>query len=303
MSGQRAARVGLRIDVDTLRGTRRGVPALLYILGMRRIRGSFFFSVGPDNMGRHLLRLLRPAFLRKMRRTGAARLYGWDILLKGTLWPGPSIGEQGGDAIRTAAAAGHEIGLHAWDHHRWQKKAAMMSAAAITRDVVRGCDVLREITGRAPASFAAPAWWCPPTALEALENFPFQYRSDCRGERPFYPLLPAGTPSQVPQIPATLPTYDELVGAGCSAEEYNAALLQKITPGGFHVLTIHAEVEGITCAAMFEEFLELAAARDITFCPLIELLREDELECCPLEQQSLAGRDGLLSWQGTAVGC
>ncbi|MGH8799643.1 MAG: 4-deoxy-4-formamido-L-arabinose-phosphoundecaprenol deformylase, partial [Casimicrobiaceae bacterium] len=43
--------LALKVDVDTLRGTREGVPALLDLLRRHRVGATFLFSVGPDHTG------------------------------------------------------------------------------------------------------------------------------------------------------------------------------------------------------------------------------------------------------------
>ncbi len=292
--------VGLRVDVDTLRGTCIGVPNLIDLLARHRIRASFFFSVGPDNMGRHLWRLLRPKFLVKMLRTRAASLYGWDILLRGTLWPGPVIGKRCPNPIRKAAEAGHEIGLHAWDHHRWQMALEKMDKAAIIAEIRNGYELLTDILGGAPQCFAAPGWRVTPEALLALEQFPFRFESDCRGRSPFYPLIDNQASGHV-QIPTTLPTYDELVGRQCTPETYNDYVLNMIRPDRLNVLTIHAEVEGIACLELFRDFLLKAKQRDITFSALGDILGESgKAEKSRIVSGTLAGRDGWLARQDGA---
>ena len=298
-------KIGLKIDVDTLRGTRLGVLPLARLLADRGQRATFYFSVGPDNMGRHLFRLLKPAFLLKMLKSNAPGLYGWDILLKGTLGPGPRIGRRCESIIRQTADLGHEIGLHAWDHHGWQARAAhpRKGKAEVTNQLTRGMTELQRILGRPVTTSAAPGWQAnADTALVKSGFTTLRYNSDCRGAYAFRPLLPDGTPSPQPQLPTTLPTYDELIGRnGITAATYNDHLLSLIAEASakspFQILCIHAEAEGLACHPLFRDFLTKALAASHTFCPLEDLLPADPatLPVARLDLHPVPGREGTLA--------
>jgi len=289
---------GLRIDVDTYRGTRLGVPRLLEILAKHKVRATFYFTLGPDNMGRHLWRLLKPAFLLKMLKSKAASLYGWDILLRGTLWPGPVIADAHAAIIKQTADAGHEIGVHAWDHHRWQRHVDNMRDDEIAKEIQLAFTKLENIIGYPPKTSAAAGWKCPQSAAVVKENFAFDYNSDCRGDSIFIPCI--NDRRLTVQVPVTLPTYDEVIGRnGVDNGNYNDYLLQQLAPGKLNVYTIHAEVEGIVCADLFDEFIAQSIRNNIHWDTLRSLLPVDSssLPLYGLQQKSLPGREGSLCQQ------
>jgi len=291
-------KIGLRIDVDTLRGTRDGVPSLCRLLEAHGIRATFFFSVGPDNMGRHLWRLVRPRFLVKMLRSHAAGLYGWDILVRGTLWPGTVIGKRQGDCLRLAAAAGHEMGFHAWDHYTWQAHIARMSPEIIRASLERGVDLMTTIVGAPPTCSAAPGWRCTEAVLREKERFPFAFNSDCRGPTVFRPVV-AGLLLNQPQVPVTLPTFDEVIGRpGVTMETYNDYILGLIRPGRLNVFTVHAEVEGILCRDLFAQFVQKARALGHEFTTLGTLLADTSvIPAGHMAAGTIPGRDGWVAVQ------
>ena len=292
--------IALRIDVDTYRGTREGVPRLLDILAHEGIKATFFLSVGPDNMGRHLWRLLKPKFLMKMLRSNAASLYGWDILFAGTLWPGRLMGKGLAPVMRRIVDAGHEVGLHAWDHHAWQACSGRWSVERQWRELQRGVDVLEQIIGEKITCSAVPGWRSNPLTVEAKERFGFRYNSDCRGERIFRPQLNDGR-AGTPQIPVDLPTFDEVIGRETDSAHFNGYILEKLRSATLGVYTIHAEVEGIAMASEFSALIHAMGQNGMAFVPQGTLLPDDlnTLPTGPLTTGPLPGREG---WVGLGLG-
>ena len=92
--------LALKIDVDTLRGTRLGVPALVTALKRHQAGATFLFSLGPDHTGRAIKRVFRKGFLGKVKRTSVVSHYGFPTLLYGTVLPGPDIGKRCADIFR-----------------------------------------------------------------------------------------------------------------------------------------------------------------------------------------------------------
>ncbi|MFH1629996.1 MAG: 4-deoxy-4-formamido-L-arabinose-phosphoundecaprenol deformylase, partial [Pseudomonadota bacterium] len=139
---------------------------------------------------------------------------------------------------------------------------------------------------------------CTDIVLLEKTKFPFTYNSDCRGETIFYPLI-RGEVLRQPQIPVTLPTYDEVIGhKGISENNYNEYMLSLIRPEKLNVLTVHAEVEGIACLEMFNRFLKMAHSAGANFVPLGELLTDSqEVKHSTIAAREIPGREGWASCQ------
>jgi peptidoglycan/xylan/chitin deacetylase (PgdA/CDA1 family) len=261
--------LGLKVDVCTYAGLRDGVPNLLRLLDRHGVRASFFVALGPDTTGRAILRVLRPGFLAKVRRTRALRNYGLRTILSGTLLPPRHMGRGLAPTLRTVVAAGHELAMHGYDHRRWQDCVHRMDDHAVREEIRRAVAAYREVTGRPPRGFGAPGWQVSQASLLLLEEADLAYASDTRGMQPFFPQV-AGRRLRTLQLPTTFPTLDEVLGLDDPGGEGYAARVRRELPGrSWSVLTLHAEMEGVGFQAEADR--------------LLTMLRRDGAACLPLE--------------------
>lgn len=294
--------IALKIDVDTLRGTREGVPALVRALQQAGAGATFLFSLGPDNTGRAIRRVFRKGFIGKVSRTSVLEHYGLRTLLYGTLLPGPDIGERAGGEMRAVRDAGFEVGIHCYDHVAWQDFVARRDAAWTEKQMQRAVERFKSVFGTAAQAHGAAGWQMNEAALALEEQFGFAYASDTRGTAPFLPLI--GTRrSRVPQLPTTLPTLDELIGLdGVTADNAHQVLLARThaAAGDSQVFTLHAELEGMKLLPVLARLLAgwLAQGHElVSLGTLCSTLDTDSLPACTVRAGTVPGRSGSLACQ------
>lgn len=296
-------RLALKIDVDTLRGTREGVPRLALLLRKHGICATFLFSLGPDHTGRAIKRVFRRGFLGKVRRTSVVKHYGVKTLLYGTLLPGPDIGRRAADVLQGVRDDGHETGVHCWDHIRWQDGVAHADAQWTLDEMRRACERYTDIMREPPRTHGAAGWQMNVHAMRFTQRLGFDYCSDGRGTHPHLPVWNAEL-VRCPQFPTTLPTLDEMIGIdGVTEDNVAAHLLERTrdSSAGDQVFTLHAELEGMRLAPAFEQLLVGWKAQGWTLVPtraLFEVVEPMALPRCETGPGAIPGRTGTLLVQG-----
>ena len=293
--------ISLRVDVDTLEGSLAGIPRLLGMLDRHRMRASFYFSFGPDNSGKAIRRVFRKGFLAKMQRTNGPKLYGLRTMLYGTLLPAPTIWKRAAAEMRAAREAGHEVGIHGWDHVQYHDLLDRKSRAWLEDWFARAHEAFAAVFGEPAKGAVSPAWRCNDATLEIQDRYGLDYAGDCRGRAPFYPTI-GGRTLKTLQIPTTLPTLDELLGLeGRSPAQANAEVLDLVREDALNVYALHTEVEGGALRDTFDAFLGGLQDRGVearTHADWLPILLAGNPPAKPILRREIPGRPGWVSIEG-----
>jgi undecaprenyl phosphate-alpha-L-ara4FN deformylase len=237
----------------------------------------------------------------KVRRTSVLKHYGLRTLLYGTLLPGPHIGRRCRPLMQHIAERGFEVGVHTYDHVKWQDGVAAASEPWTRRELLLARDQFAQVFGRYPRVHGAAGWQVNRFVPELQRQLGFEYASDSRGFAPFLPVIDGRT-VEVPQLPTTLPTLDELIGRPDLAGEDPIDHLLRLTAGsaGDHVYTLHAELEGGLYAGPFERLLRAWRSRGAQLLDLASYAATLDFKSLPryaLAEGTVAGRSGTLACQ------
>jgi undecaprenyl phosphate-alpha-L-ara4FN deformylase len=300
----------LKIDVDTYRGTREGVPNLVRTLRAHGAGATFLFSLGPDHTGWAMRRALRPGFFQKVSRTSVVEHYGFKTLMYGVLLPGPDIGAKTAGEMRAVRDAGFECGIHTWDHVYWQDNVRARDAGWTDAIMKKSEQRYTQVFGEAPHTHGAAGWQMNVHAFARHDAVGYRYASDGRAQLRDDGALadPDAGPYRFPglaciQMPTTLPTLDELLGReidGTVLTEANiAAHILKLTAGATrdHVYTLHAELEGQKLAPIFEQLLsgwKVQGYQLASMADYYEKIKATPLPEHPVQWGEVPGRSGEL---------
>jgi undecaprenyl phosphate-alpha-L-ara4FN deformylase len=295
-------RLALKVDADTDRGTRIGIANLVEDCREFRATACFLFSLGPDQTGRAITRVLRPGFFSKVSRTSVVQIYGVRTLLNGTLLPAPQIGRRNAAAILAVRDAGFEVGIHCNNHYKWQDHLADMDLAAVRAEFGAARKEFSRIFGSEAMTAGAPGWQSDAQSRRVYDEAGLLYSSDTRGTHPFFPRI-AGTVFHTLEIPSTLPTLDELMGRPQFPDPAIAGhLMSLLRPDRLNVFTLHAEIEGMGRRGIFRELLAACRKSGVEFVRLegeAQRLLADRgaIPVCDQEMAPIDGRSGLVATQ------
>lgn len=295
-----ALRLALKVDVDTDRGTRIGVPNLVDDCLRVGAPACFLFSLGPDQTGRAITRVLRPGFFKKVSRTSVVQIYGVRTLLNGTLLPPPHIGRRNAAVMRRVQDAGFEVGIHCYNHYRWQDYVHKLPLEKVRAEFIAARAEFLRIFGHEARTAGAAGWQSNAKSREVYDEASLLYASDTRGGPAFFPRVD-GKVFKTLEIPSTLPTFDELMGRPEFPDERIVAhfmsLLRDDQP---NVFTLHAEIEGMGRRTLFQDLLRACEQRGVEFIRMDELAKEllANRAAIPVRDQvqgTVDGRSGLVA--------
>lgn len=228
----------LRIDLDTRKCIKEGLPKLLDLLRELDIKASFYVPIGGESNVFEIIKNRGGVY-----EKGISKLGFFEKVL--TVAMPQDFLKKYRKLLMRIIDDGHELGVHGWKHREWTHSLGKLDLDDRFKKII---SKYNELTGKKPASFAAPGFNTNENALKALDRYGFLVASDLPGEKPFHPTV-NGVKLKHLQVPVNirkgnLPIIEHYTLQGLSDKDIVKAVCSDISDRNYVVMYGHGALEG-----------------------------------------------------------
>jgi undecaprenyl phosphate-alpha-L-ara4FN deformylase len=235
----------LRIDIESDKGIREGLPKLLDLLKKYKIKASFYIVMAGESNVLDIIRYrkkLGSAAERKIKIFSTFEKIRMLLLPRDFVITNEAI-------LKRILEEGHELGLHGWKHRAWTR-----GFEKINKEI--NIELAREryikIFGKKPISFSAPGFNTDKEVISILESKGIKFISDFQGSKPKKCSLLTNIPITI-KGKDNMPIIEYLAGEGYSDKEIVTYLKDQINNKELSSLYIHDLYEARVKLQVLEE--------------------------------------------------
>lgn len=169
----------LRVDLESDKGIKEGVPRLLDLLNDYKIKASFYLVMGGESGIFNTLKYRKKI---KSSEERVIKLWGFKDKLKMVFFPKDFV-EENIKILKRILEEGHELGIHGWKHREWTRGLEKINIKkTISKSIVRYV----QLFGKKPISWASPGFNTNEKVLKELQNLGISHISDFQGNKQAY---------------------------------------------------------------------------------------------------------------------
>ncbi|HCR36096.1 TPA: hypothetical protein DIU22_03595 [Candidatus Woesebacteria bacterium] len=245
----------LRVDVESERGIKEGIPPLLNLLKKHNIKASFYVSMGGES---NILELLK--YRKSLESSMERNVSVWSLRDKFRMafFPKDFV-TINRDILKLILEEGHELGIHGWKHREWTRGLNMID---IEKTVDKSVSKYEKLFGKKPISFSAPGFNSNEKVLKILRTRGIKFMSDFPGES-------VKIYDGIKNIPITItgkkqsPIIEYLVSLGKNDDEIFDEIKEKIINKNIASMYVHCLFEARFKIPLLERIFEFVKKEKI----------------------------------------
>ena len=151
----------IRIDLESNKGIKRGLPKLLDLFQKKGIRGSFYIAMGGETGALGLLNNSK-----KMQNAGERKIKVFNFFekLRIALFPKDFVSSNKA-ILQRVIDEGHELGIHGWKHRSWTRNFERLDK---NNELNLAISKYEKLFGKKPISFSAPGFMIDEETIKLL---------------------------------------------------------------------------------------------------------------------------------------